>query len=214
MLTLPGPAGVSADSTGGVLLLFVLLHRSAVRTPRLPQDHPRHQVALQGPTAHRHQVLQQHGRRQEGGSSVGPRLHHLQLRLDQFDLTPCFPAESAGGADEHPEGTHQSHGERPAELPPIRAQLLLPDGAGLPGRTLSGQSRSSSSSNSRRPRVRNSSACCVQGDLETTAAIEGCIMDCLLAMVMKLSEVTFRPLFFKVRRELSGRVGAGGGARC
>lgn len=40
--------------------------------------------------------------------------------------------------------------------------------------------------------------CCVQGDLETTAAIEGCVIDCLLAMVMKLSEVTFRPLFFKV----------------
>lgn len=37
-----------------------------------------------------------------------------------------------------------------------------------------------------------------QGDLEKTTEIEGCIIDCLLAMVMKLSEVTFRPLFFKV----------------
>ncbi|KAL7869934.1 hypothetical protein AOLI_G00139220 [Acnodon oligacanthus] len=37
-----------------------------------------------------------------------------------------------------------------------------------------------------------------QGDLEKTAEIEGYIIDCLLAMVMKLSEVTFRPLFFKL----------------
>lgn len=37
-----------------------------------------------------------------------------------------------------------------------------------------------------------------QGDLEKTAEIEGCVIDCLLVMVMKLSEVTFRPLFFKV----------------
>ncbi|XP_044034092.1 HEAT repeat-containing protein 1 isoform X1 [Siniperca chuatsi] len=37
-----------------------------------------------------------------------------------------------------------------------------------------------------------------QGDLETTAEIEGRAIDCLLAMVMKLSEVTFRPLFFKL----------------
>lgn len=42
------------------------------------------------------------------------------------------------------------------------------------------------------------STCRVKGALEKTAAIEGCVIDCLLAMVMKLSEVTFRPLFFKV----------------
>ncbi|TSL75269.1 HEAT repeat-containing protein 1 [Bagarius yarrelli] len=37
-----------------------------------------------------------------------------------------------------------------------------------------------------------------QGDLVKTAEIEGCVIDCLLVMVMKLSEVTFRPLFFKL----------------
>lgn len=37
-----------------------------------------------------------------------------------------------------------------------------------------------------------------QGDLDETAAVEGGVIDCLLAMVMKLSEVTFRPLFFKL----------------
>ncbi|XP_064176653.1 HEAT repeat-containing protein 1 isoform X2 [Anguilla rostrata] len=37
-----------------------------------------------------------------------------------------------------------------------------------------------------------------QGSLEKTNETEGCIIDCLLAMVMKLSEVTFRPLFFKL----------------
>ncbi|XP_034426314.1 HEAT repeat-containing protein 1 isoform X1 [Hippoglossus hippoglossus] len=37
-----------------------------------------------------------------------------------------------------------------------------------------------------------------QGDLEKTSEIEGCVIDCLIAMVMKLSEVTFRPLFFKL----------------
>ncbi|KAM3860028.1 HEAT repeat-containing protein 1 [Diretmus argenteus] len=37
-----------------------------------------------------------------------------------------------------------------------------------------------------------------QGDLEKTKEIEGDVIDCLLAMVMKLSEVTFRPLFFKL----------------
>uniref|UniRef100_A0A3Q0SAU3 HEAT repeat-containing protein 1 n=1 Tax=Amphilophus citrinellus TaxID=61819 RepID=A0A3Q0SAU3_AMPCI len=37
-----------------------------------------------------------------------------------------------------------------------------------------------------------------QGDLEKTAQVEGCVIDCLIAMVMKLSEVTFRPLFFKL----------------
>ena len=31
-----------------------------------------------------------------------------------------------------------------------------------------------------------------------TQEIEGSVIDCLLGMVMKLSEVTFRPLFFKV----------------
>lgn len=43
-----------------------------------------------------------------------------------------------------------------------------------------------------------------QGDLEKTAEIEGCVVDCLLVMVMKLSEVTFRPLFFKVRENATG----------
>ena len=38
----------------------------------------------------------------------------------------------------------------------------------------------------------------LQGDLEKTKEIEGYVIDCLLAMVMKLSEVSFRPLFFKV----------------
>lgn len=37
-----------------------------------------------------------------------------------------------------------------------------------------------------------------QGDLQKTLEIEGRVIDCLLAMVMKLSEVTFRPLFFKL----------------
>ncbi|KAM9838096.1 HEAT repeat-containing protein 1 [Aulostomus maculatus] len=37
-----------------------------------------------------------------------------------------------------------------------------------------------------------------QGDLVRTADIEGSVIECLLAMVMKLSEVTFRPLFFKL----------------
>ncbi|XP_077357877.1 HEAT repeat-containing protein 1 isoform X2 [Festucalex cinctus] len=37
-----------------------------------------------------------------------------------------------------------------------------------------------------------------QGDLARTAQIEGSVIDCLLVMVMKLSEVTFRPLFFKL----------------
>lgn len=37
-----------------------------------------------------------------------------------------------------------------------------------------------------------------QGDLEKTAAVEGHVIDCLLSMVLKLSEVTFRPLFFKL----------------
>ncbi|XP_037318760.2 HEAT repeat-containing protein 1 isoform X2 [Pungitius pungitius] len=37
-----------------------------------------------------------------------------------------------------------------------------------------------------------------QGDLEKTAEVEGHVIDCLVAMVMKLSEVTFRPLFFKL----------------
>ncbi|XP_043109963.1 HEAT repeat-containing protein 1 isoform X3 [Puntigrus tetrazona] len=37
-----------------------------------------------------------------------------------------------------------------------------------------------------------------QGDLKKTGEIEGCVIDCLLVMVMKLSEVTFRPFFFKL----------------
>ncbi|KAG1960415.1 ARM repeat superfamily protein [Pimephales promelas] len=37
-----------------------------------------------------------------------------------------------------------------------------------------------------------------QGDLKKTGEIEGSVIDCLLVMVMKLSEVTFRPLFFKL----------------
>ncbi|ELW68114.1 HEAT repeat-containing protein 1, partial [Tupaia chinensis] len=35
-------------------------------------------------------------------------------------------------------------------------------------------------------------------DLEEIGKTEGCIVDCLVAMVVKLSEVTFRPLFFKL----------------
>ncbi|XP_041671630.1 HEAT repeat-containing protein 1 isoform X1 [Cheilinus undulatus] len=37
-----------------------------------------------------------------------------------------------------------------------------------------------------------------QGDLEKTAEVEGGVIDCLVSMVLKLSEVTFRPLFFKL----------------
>ncbi|XP_041829297.1 HEAT repeat-containing protein 1 [Melanotaenia boesemani] len=37
-----------------------------------------------------------------------------------------------------------------------------------------------------------------QDDLQTTSQVEGHVIDCLIAMVMKLSEVTFRPLFFKL----------------
>ncbi|CAL8284634.1 unnamed protein product [Merluccius merluccius] len=37
-----------------------------------------------------------------------------------------------------------------------------------------------------------------QGDLVKTEEVEGFTIDCLLAMLMKLSEVTFRPLFFKL----------------
>ncbi|XP_016409958.1 HEAT repeat-containing protein 1 isoform X2 [Sinocyclocheilus rhinocerous] len=39
---------------------------------------------------------------------------------------------------------------------------------------------------------------CQVGDLKKTGEIEGYVIDCLLVMVMKLSEVTFRPLFFKL----------------
>uniref|UniRef100_A0A673K3Y1 HEAT repeat-containing protein 1 n=1 Tax=Sinocyclocheilus rhinocerous TaxID=307959 RepID=A0A673K3Y1_9TELE len=37
-----------------------------------------------------------------------------------------------------------------------------------------------------------------QGDLNKIGEIEGYVIDCLLVMVMKLSEITFRPLFFKL----------------
>ncbi|XP_028332618.1 HEAT repeat-containing protein 1 [Gouania willdenowi] len=37
-----------------------------------------------------------------------------------------------------------------------------------------------------------------QADLEEAGLVEGEIIDCLVVMVMKLSEVTFRPLFFKL----------------
>uniref|UniRef100_A0A673BB61 HEAT repeat-containing protein 1 n=1 Tax=Sphaeramia orbicularis TaxID=375764 RepID=A0A673BB61_9TELE len=35
-------------------------------------------------------------------------------------------------------------------------------------------------------------------DLDEAERVEGAVIDCLVAMVMKLSEVTFRPLFFKL----------------
>ncbi|XP_053709149.1 HEAT repeat-containing protein 1 isoform X2 [Synchiropus splendidus] len=37
-----------------------------------------------------------------------------------------------------------------------------------------------------------------QGDLTTTSLVEGSVIDCLLVMVLKLSEVSFRPFFFKL----------------
>uniref|UniRef100_A0A2R9BBQ1 HEAT repeat-containing protein 1 n=1 Tax=Pan paniscus TaxID=9597 RepID=A0A2R9BBQ1_PANPA len=37
-----------------------------------------------------------------------------------------------------------------------------------------------------------------ENDLEEVGKTENCIIDCLVAMVVKLSEVTFRPLFFKL----------------
>ncbi|XP_004473190.2 HEAT repeat-containing protein 1 [Dasypus novemcinctus] len=37
-----------------------------------------------------------------------------------------------------------------------------------------------------------------ENELEEIGKIENCIIDCLVAMVVKLSEVTFRPLFFKL----------------
>uniref|UniRef100_G3SII3 HEAT repeat-containing protein 1 n=1 Tax=Gorilla gorilla gorilla TaxID=9595 RepID=G3SII3_GORGO len=37
-----------------------------------------------------------------------------------------------------------------------------------------------------------------ENDLEEVGITENCIIDCLVAMVVKLSEVTFRPLFFKL----------------
>uniref|UniRef100_A0A8C0LNP6 HEAT repeat-containing protein 1 n=1 Tax=Canis lupus dingo TaxID=286419 RepID=A0A8C0LNP6_CANLU len=39
---------------------------------------------------------------------------------------------------------------------------------------------------------------CFQSDLEEIGKTENFIIDCLVAMVVKLSEVTFRPLFFKL----------------
>ncbi|XP_010777479.1 HEAT repeat-containing protein 1-like, partial [Notothenia coriiceps] len=42
------------------------------------------------------------------------------------------------------------------------------------------------------------STSCPQGDLQRTSEVEGHVINCLLAMVLKLSEVTFRPLFFKL----------------
>ncbi|KAM9831259.1 HEAT repeat-containing protein 1 [Neosynchiropus ocellatus] len=37
-----------------------------------------------------------------------------------------------------------------------------------------------------------------QGDLTMTSVVEGSVIDCLLVMVLKLSEVSFRPFFFKL----------------
>ncbi|KAM6897556.1 HEAT repeat-containing protein 1 [Xenentodon cancila] len=37
-----------------------------------------------------------------------------------------------------------------------------------------------------------------QGELQKTWEVEGGVIECLITMVMKLSEVTFRPLFFKL----------------
>uniref|UniRef100_A0A3Q2EEH9 HEAT repeat-containing protein 1 n=1 Tax=Cyprinodon variegatus TaxID=28743 RepID=A0A3Q2EEH9_CYPVA len=37
-----------------------------------------------------------------------------------------------------------------------------------------------------------------QGDLQRAWQVEGGVIECLITMVMKLSEVTFRPLFFKL----------------
>lgn len=88
ILTLPVPAGVSADSAGRVFLLLVFLllrHRPAVHTPRLPQEHPRHRAAPQGPAAHPHQVLQQHGRRQEGKSERRDGTSVFSLFVHEFD---------------------------------------------------------------------------------------------------------------------------------
>uniref|UniRef100_A0AAQ5ZYX5 HEAT repeat-containing protein 1 n=1 Tax=Amphiprion ocellaris TaxID=80972 RepID=A0AAQ5ZYX5_AMPOC len=39
---------------------------------------------------------------------------------------------------------------------------------------------------------------CQHPQVGKTSRIEGCVIDCLIAMVMKLSEITFRPLFFKL----------------
>lgn len=58
--------------------------------------------------------------------------------------------------------------------------------SGAPGRPVAPQRRASPA------------ALRFQDDLESTAEIEGHVVDCLVAMVMKLSEVTFRSLFFKV----------------
>lgn len=52
-------------------------------------------------------------------------------------------------------------------------------------------------------RLDNNLVPCLQDDLETTATTEGFVIDCLVAMVMKLSEVTFRTLFFKVTLRLA-----------
>ncbi|XP_074079057.1 HEAT repeat-containing protein 1 isoform X2 [Macrotis lagotis] len=38
----------------------------------------------------------------------------------------------------------------------------------------------------------------LEDNLEEVGQTEGCIINCLMSMVMKLSEVTFRPLFFKL----------------
>ena len=69
-LTLPVPAGVSGHSARRDLLFGLLfLCRPALPPSCLPEEHPGHQAAPQGPTAHPHQELQQHGGRSEGGWS-------------------------------------------------------------------------------------------------------------------------------------------------
>lgn len=100
VLTLPVPAGVSADSARRdlvlvLLVLLVFLLRPAVLTPRLPQEHARHQAAPQGPSAHPHQVLQHHGRGQEGGKCS------FIVETDPDHLTAIFKSEETGcGVDQ------------------------------------------------------------------------------------------------------------------
>lgn len=59
-----------------------------------------------------------------------------------LSVSPFIFTEPAGSPDEHLEGAHWSHGEGSADLPPIRAYVLLPNCTGLPGPTLPSMSLS------------------------------------------------------------------------
>lgn len=192
------PAGVSTHAHGGDLpFLLILLLQSAPHSTGCTEEHSSHQTALQGSSAHALQVLQQPAGQQEGEfpSSFLPAEH--QLTTPPLTLSASVPPQDQLGVLMSIMKDHISQMET-EQLSFHQSELTAFFLTALDFRAGHCQVSPVLRGSGLSPNIPAASARLPQDDLQKASEVEGGVIECLMTMVMKLSEFTFRPLFFKV----------------